>query len=187
MTIQEFCMRRSVPLTRTSRSARALALRALAESAGLVDEKEGEGSTAGPDDAPERAPERLNDAPHGPDLSDEELRSLSIDREVKGFLYVRKPEGHARFSYEVTDPEGFAKWLAKQHGADLLTDRDIGFLLTVGAHYLKAALGDDETWVIHAKPGDAEGCEAIRMDPEVGFLRRLDRTLRKAGAWQQDS
>lgn len=124
MTIDAFCQAWSVPRTRTARTARELALQALAE-------KEG------------GAPDQLKDA----DLSKRRLGPTT----EKG-VRIEKPRGHERFSYEVVDPETLFQYLAQKHGSDLLTDRDIDRLLD-HAQFLRDVIDGEAGWGLEMRIG----------------------------------
>lgn len=183
MTLQEFCIRHSMPPTRTNRSVRTLALRALARANGLL------GQDKRPDDAKREEVEDMPPEETGlkeleemnlgkTELEEIALEEHRIDREIGGFIRVEKPEGHTRFSYEITDPERLAQWLAEKHGADLLTDRDVRLLLKVGRLCYKGAY-DKGPWTLRSRNA---GTNVKSTEP----FRRLEETLRRVRALPDD-
>jgi hypothetical protein len=148
MNLQQFCIEYGMPLTRTSRSVRERAVETLAE---------------------------VHDLPG--DRRDEiDLEAYGVDQVVGDFLRITKPEGQRRFSYEVIDPDGLARWLRNKHGADLLTERDLSLLLDFAEQFRRAVYGEGN-WKLRSQDGS-------RYNPDYGPFKRLERILLRAGRIQ---
>lgn len=145
MDLQTFCMRHQMPPTRTNRSVRDLALRALTEKHDIPPEKRGQ----------------IDRTEYG------------IEQELPQGVYVSKPEGQTRFTYDVVDAEALREYLQAEHGADLLTDQEIEELLGYAEFLWEAAVGEKK-WKLKTARGNAP-------DPEQSYFDNLRRLLRKAG------
>ena len=123
-------MRHQMPPTRTNRTVRDLALRALAEQHDIAPEKR----------------EQIKRAEYG------------IDHTLQEGVHVRKPEGQERFTYDVVDPEALREHLQAEHGPDLLTEQEVEDLLHYAEFLWEVAQGEGK-WKMRTSQGSGPDLE----------------------------
>jgi hypothetical protein len=119
-----------MPPTRTNRTVRDLALRALAEKHDIPPEKRGQ----------------VDRAEYG------------IDQELPQGVRASKPEGQKRFTYDVTDPEALRRFLQAEHGQALLTEKEVSELLNY-AEFLWEAAQEEGKWKLRTSRGGGPDLE----------------------------